>query len=233
MSTTYLPRQAEALHRCLSYRVKIDGGEVERAAVDGYSIALSRQVGTPDAEVAAAVGTRLDWRVYDRELPERLAHQLHVPVAVLEQIDERQRSWLLECIAAFASAPEVSQGRYVRGLISLVRSLGEQGRCVIVGRAAAYILPPVSTLRVRLVGDREDRIARLARQLHVNWEEAAHKLEELGRQRARFIGEHFHAEPDDTRHYELVLNTSHWSPADCAEFIVQALHRKAAGCLVP
>jgi cytidylate kinase len=143
--------------------------------------------------------------------------------------DERQQSWLLDCIEAFASAPELSQGRYVRALIGVVRALGEQGRGVIVGRAAAYILPPASTLRVRLVGERDDRITQFSGRLHIKREQAAHQLEELGRERAHFIREHFHAEPDDHRHYDLVLNTSHWSPADCADFIQQALHHKAAG----
>ena len=231
MNATYLSRQAEALHRCFGYRVRIDDSEVERTAVDGYTISLSREVGTPDTEVAAAVGARLGWRVYDHELTEQLAQELHLPVSAVEQIDERRQSWLLECIQSIASAPELSQGLYVRGLIRMVRALGEQGRSVIVGRAAAYILPPASTLRVRLVGEREDRITHLSRCLHLNREQAAHELEELGRERARFIREHFHAEPDDPRHYDLVLNTSLWSPADCADFIQQALHHKAAGRL--
>ncbi len=169
--------------------------------------------------------------MYDQELPACVARELHLPVSLVEEIDERGQNWLVECIEAFLSRPELSEGRYFRCLLAVIRTLGEQGRCILVGHGAAYILPPRCTLRVRLIGDREDRITAFSRRFHLDRRTAARKVEQLNRERGRFIREHFHADPTKARHYDLVLNTSQWSPADCADFIVQALHHKATGCL--
>jgi hypothetical protein len=46
---------------------------------------------------------------------------------------------------------------YVHHLSQAILSLGAHGRCVIIGRGAAQILPAQTTLRVRLIGPRERR----------------------------------------------------------------------------
>jgi cytidylate kinase len=232
-NTSFLHRQTQALQKLMDYGVYRDTREndPERTATDRFSIALSREAGTPAVEVAWEVASKLNWTVYDRELPLALARELKSPLEIVEEIDERRQSWLLECIGGFVSAPELSESRYFHHMTALIRSLGEQGRCVIVGRGAAYVLPPQSTLRVRLVGDREDRIAAFGRRRHLDHPTAAREVEEVNREHSRFIREHFHIDPAKARHYDLVLNTSQWSAADCADFILKALHHKATGHL--
>ncbi len=232
VATRFLFRRAEALEHFLAgYRTECDASYParEQTALDHCTIALAREAGTPALEVARAVGERLAWPVYDRELPARIAQELHVPLSAVEEIDERQPSWLLECIESFSSRCELSEGRYFRHLVSLIRSLGQEGRCIIVGHGAAFLLPGHSTLRVRLVGDREGRIATLSRRLHVDREAAAHRLHEIERERSRFLRTHFHLDPTRPDNYDLVLNCSQWSPPDCAEFILRALNQKANG----
>src|SRR5689334_21977800 len=180
-NTSFLHRQTQALQRVMGYGAHPDPreNEPERTALDRFTVALSREAGTPAVEVAWEVASRLDWTVYDRELPLALARELKLPLEIVEKIDERRQSWLLECIGGFVSAPELSEGRYFRHMTALVRSMGERGRCVIVGRGAAYVLPPQSTLRVRLVGDREDRIATFGRRRHLDHVTAAREVEEV------------------------------------------------------
>jgi hypothetical protein len=226
----YLPQQAHALEQTFSYRTEREAREREatRSALDGFTIALSREASTPAVEIAQTLGARLGWPVWNHELPERIARELHVPVAVIDEIDEKRQSWLVECIEAFVSTPELSESRYVRHLIGVIRSLGERGGCIIVGRGAAHVLPPASTLRVRLVGATEDRIGAFARRFHLDYQTATRKLEEINHERNRFIREHFQSDPAKARNYDLVLNTSQWSPVDCADLIEQALHHKSA-----
>lgn len=234
IATNFLHRQTEALeHLLVGYRTESDTKYValEQTELDPFTIALSREAGTPALEVAREVGERLDWPVYDREVAARIAQVLHLPVAAVEAIDERRQSWLLECIESFGSGRELSESSYFRHLISVIRSLGEKGRCLIVGHGAEFILPPHSTLRVCLVGDREDRIAAISRSHRVDHWTASRQLDEIHRERIRFLSTHFNVDPTQPRNYDLVLNCSHWSPSYCADFILRALHHKASGCL--
>ena len=99
---------------------------------------------------------------------------------------------------------------------------------MIVGRGAPHILPFTSTLRVRLVGLLADRIDAVRQKLGVSWEEAARRVEDMDRHRRQFIKEHFQQDIADPRHYDLILNSSRWSVAECADFILDALHRLQA-----
>jgi cytidylate kinase len=228
--TGIIHRHAEALeHLLMGYRTEPESRreETEPTALDNFTIAVSREIGTPAQEVAKEIGERLGWPVYDREVPRRIAEELHVPVAVVEEIDERRMSWLLECFEAFGSGRVLSESRYFHHLMSVVRSLGEQGRCLILGHGAAFLLPPQSTLRVRLVGDREDRIAAFSRACRLDHRTAVGKLDQLHRERSRFLREHFHVDPTQPRNYDLVLNTSRWTPSHCCDFILHALQQKA------
>lgn len=229
--TNFLHRQAEALEHLLGYRTEGEAREVEPAGkrLDPFTIALAREVGTPALEVAREVGERLGWPVYDREVSERIAAELHVPASAVAELDERRQSWLLECIEAFGARCELSESRYFRHLVSVIRALAAEGRCLIVGRGAAFLLPSHSTLRVLLVGDRAARLDAFARGIRLDRWSATRRFEELNRDRCRFLRDHFHVDPALPEHYDLILNTSHWSTSECADVILRALHHKAVG----
>ena len=193
----------------------------------GITIALAREAGAPGTPVAAEIGRRLNWPVYDHQLLERIAAELGLRTQLVESVAERRRSWLLETVEGFVSAEGVSEMSYVRHLTQTILSLAEHGECVIVGRGAAQILPPKTTLRVRLIGDLEDRIDAIAAQLNLNRDKAAKWIADTEYGRQTFIKEHFLKSPDDPRFYDLILNTSTWSVADCADLILQGVKNLA------
>jgi cytidylate kinase len=190
-----------------------------------FTIALAREAGTPGTTVARTVGERLGWSVYDQELVERIAQDLKVRPALLESVDERHHSWLLEIVEAFGSRPGVSESGYVYRMVQTVAALASHGKCVLVGRGAAMVLPRETTLRVRLVGDRADRIEATRLRLGLAQAEAERWVDETEQARFRFVQAHLRKDVRDPVHYDLILNTSRWSVAECADFIVDALRR--------
>jgi cytidylate kinase len=189
------------------------------------TITLAREAGCPGTSLARELGARLGWPVYDHELLEHIAREMGLRVKLVESVDEKRQSWLEEAAESLSSAPGVSENAYVRYLMETVLSLGAHGRCVIVGRGAGHILPPETTLRVRLVGDRDDRVQALARRLGLSRDEAARRVEETDRERVRFVKDHFQKDPTDPHQYDLVLNTSRWSVPECADIVLAVLDR--------
>jgi cytidylate kinase len=217
-------RLAEALARAEAYD-HTHPGRREPEAKTFFTIALEREAGTPGTSVARAVGERLGWSVYDQELVKRIAQDLHVRPALLETVDEHNQSWLLEIVEAFGSRPGVTETGYVYHLVQTLAALASHGECVLVGRGAAVILPRPTTLRIRLVGDRADRIEMVSRRLSLTPAEAARWVDETEQARLRFVQEHFRRDLRDPGNYDLVLNSSRWSVAECADFIVDSLRR--------
>jgi cytidylate kinase len=195
-------------------------------------VAIARETATGATAVAEEVGRRLGWTVYDRDLVERIAREMGLRASLLESVDERHQNWLTESVRSFLTAlgevPSVSESAYVRHLVETVLALGAHGECVIVGRGSSRVLPPESTLRVRLVAPFEYRVALAARKRGLDTRAAAERVQELDRERERFLREHFRADPEDPRGYDLVLNTSRFPVCECADLILDGLRRMQA-----
>jgi cytidylate kinase len=195
----------------------------DKAAPHGLTIALSREAGTPGTTIARELGARLHWPVYDHELVEQIARQMGVPEYLLDDVDEHRKSWLLQCLEAFGSV-RVSECAYSKRLRETIVSLAARGQCVIVGRGAPCLLPPQTTLRVRLTGSLEDRIARTCQQRNLSRDAAAQWIAATDRERLDFVRTHFFADAADERNYDLVVNTSQWPVPRCVDLIVEALN---------
>jgi cytidylate kinase len=223
-----LDRYAHALEHAERHwklrREDLEGG----AQAQLITVALMREAGAGGTSIAQEVGKRLGWPVYDRELLELIAREMGLRVGLLESVDERNPGWLREAFQAFADVPQVRENAFVRHLVEIVLSLGSHGRCIIVGRASAQILPPDTTLRIRLIAQLKDRIAATARRLALSDKEAARWVEETERERRRFVREHFLKDVTDPLGYDLLVNTSRFTVAQSAELIVQAVRCREA-----
>jgi cytidylate kinase len=156
-----------------------------------FTIVLSREAGTNGSRVAHAMGERLGWMVYDRELVQHIAADMGVHTRLIDSVDEKHCGWLLECLEAFAAVRHASEGAFVRHLIETLLSVGAHGQCVIVGRGAAQVLPPAATLPVRLVGPMEDRVQAVCRKLGIPHEDAKRWVEKTDAECHRFVKDHF------------------------------------------
>ncbi len=215
-----LERQAETL--ALAERLW-EANRIKTAPEKTYTIALAREAGVSGTTVADEVAKRLGWPVYDKELLQRIAEEMGLRTQLLESVDEKRKSWLQECLEGFVAAGGVSEMSYVQHLTQTILSLGANGKCVIVGRGAAHILPRETTLRVRLVGDLPDRIVTVSRRINITKEKAATWIANTDRERQTFVKDHYLKDPTDPHNYDLILNTSCWSVADCSDLILQGL----------
>jgi hypothetical protein len=194
-------------------------------------VAIARDVGTQGSEVGQEVGKLLDWHVYDRELLEHIANEMGLRTALLESVDEKDRSFFLESVEAFLSpvkgawGPLVSESAFVHRLVETVLGLGLRGECVIVGRGAVFILPAATTLRVRLVGPAAERATALGDKLGLSAAEAARRVRTVDRERRDFVRDHFLKDPTDPSNYDLVLNATRFSVRETAELIFESLRR--------
>jgi cytidylate kinase len=195
-----------------------------------FTVALGREAGAGASVIALELGRRLGWAVYDRNLVEKIAQEWGLRTSLVESVAERRMSWFKESVQGFVSAlaevPPVTESAYVQHLVETVLALGSHGECVIVGRGCAHILPPETTLRVRLVAPFAFRVARAAQKRGLDPKAAAHLVHQLDRERTHFVRDHFFKDPEDPRNFDLVLNTSRMPFADCTDLILDALRRK-------
>jgi cytidylate kinase len=190
-----------------------------------FSITISREPGASGTAVAREVGQRLGWPTYDEELLNFIAREMGTSVDLVKLIDEKPVSFLEHAVITMVSDYNLNQDSYMVHLVAAVRALGAKGRCLIVGRGATFMLPPLTTLRVRLVADLHDRIAAITRLKSLSDKEAAQWIDRKASERRSFVKKHFSKDVTDAHHYDLVLNASRWSVPETAELIIDALQR--------
>src|SRR5579872_1895390 len=97
----YLQRHWEKQRKALGAEMGL-----ATAPTPAFTVALSREAGTQGTAVARELGSRLGWPVYDHELLERIAQEMGVRTALLESVDEKRMSWLLEAFGQFMAVPQ-------------------------------------------------------------------------------------------------------------------------------
>lgn len=216
------PKPSGAYQRTLEYLQRKQETQPQEAIERKFTIAISRQYGARGSQIARKIGEQLTWQVYDRNLVDEITSDAELQATLAETVDERHKSWIVECFEAFAASPSLSDAAYVHRLVKVLLSLAADGECVIVGRGAGFRLPMETTLRVGLVAPLKDRTQRIASEQQTSKQEAASQIKKIDHERRMFVKNHFHKDPNELEHYDLVLNTSRFSDEQCASCVVDA-----------
>lgn len=226
MVSTFSERMVGALAKLSGYA----GTEATRRnRRPPVSIALSRQAGSRGADVARQAGAKLGWPVYDQELLQSIAREKGLQARLLEQMDERHMSWMEEMAMFICAGEGGRESQYLHSLQSLFAKLSEVGHCIIVGRGAPHVLPVETTLRVRILAPRADRIAQVERSRRLPRAEAEKWVNRTDHERKRFIEYYFRKDPEDPQNYDLMLNSGRVGVASCAEVIVRSVRAMELG----
>jgi hypothetical protein len=188
----------------------------------GPYITISRQAATGGVEIARIVTMRWNWSLLDKEVVEAIAKRLRVSPRMLELMDETGGNWFSDSLLTLLEPRLTMQDSYVSMLRSILLLAAYQGRVVIVGRGGNFLLPREFGLSVRLVAPRESRLARLCQQEGLEPRAAARRLDELDRSRTSFVKRHFHHDPDDPSHYDLIVDSSTFDYEASADLVCRA-----------
>jgi cytidylate kinase len=186
-----------------------------------HFITISRQAGSGGGEVAALLGERLSWPVFDRNILQVMAEDDTVRKNLYESMDENDRNWVHE-FAQSLFANELPRNDYFNRLTQTMLAVVRQGPAVILGRGGGLILPSDCGLRVRIVAPLEYRVTRLTSKSEVSTKRASAILRETDEKRDQFIRSHFNVDPQDPYQYDLIINMERTSSDSAADTIAAA-----------
>jgi Cytidylate kinase-like family len=176
------------------------------AQAEGPWIALSRELGAGGGELAIQVGAALGWHVYDREILQAVAADMRREERTLERFDEKAVPEIGAYIGPLLDPFDPGQEGYLVDMTRVVRRLGREGRAVLLGRGANFILDPASGLRVRAVAPAADRAEALAHDLGLTPGEARRRIAASDAAQRKFVRQAFQREIEDPAGYDLVVH---------------------------
>ena len=197
-----------------------------RACRPALTIAISREAGARGTSIGRRVGKKLGWQVYNQEILEYIAQEGIFRQEVAENLSPEATRWTDARLQALLAEQNLSQDPSMANLAHIVLALGVGGKVVIIGRGAGCILPPASTLHVRIVAPLADRVAYTSQWLRMTLDEAAEHVRLRDQRRSDFLATHFHRPPNEIYQYDLLLNSSLLGEDLCVELIAQAAPRE-------
>lgn len=203
-----------------------DNGKVRRGEYSFPCITVSKEIGSQGVELAHRLASRLHWQVFDKELVEYISNNAHVRRNVVESFDEKTQSEIETWVRTLLDRHALASDKYFKHLISVIMTIGEHGRAIILGRGGNFILSPYKSLRLKTVAPLEKRIDYTVNQLSVSKKEAEKIVSQADKERLAFVRRFFHHDAKDPLGYDLVLNMGSLDLNAAEEIVIQALKAK-------
>lgn len=196
-------------------------------------VTIGRQFGSGGHEVGRRLAAELGLKLYDKELLKMVAEESNICEQVLKDYDEKPTSSLLYSIVmdvypsmnyvGSTLSQQVSQAQY-----DVIRKIGEKGSCVIVGRAADYILrdnPHMTSVFIH--SSMRFRMDRVMEFEHIDEAKAKEMILKADKKRASFYNFQTEKKWGAVSSYNLSLDTSQIGIDGCVRIIEAFLEQKS------
>ena len=191
-------------------------------------ITISREFGSGGRTIGKLVADRLGYQFYDRELVNKVAERSGFSPEFIEESGEyaSARSSLLFAMATAGQYSADGLSMHDRLYIEQTRFIEElagQGRCVIVGRCADYILREhKDCLHVFIHADMKSRAKRIVERYGEKDKSPEKRLAEKDQKRRVYYKNYTGRNWGQAQNYDLCLNSGVLGEEVCVELIVAA-----------
>ena len=198
-----------------------------RARPKGLTVTISRESGARGGTIARKVGEILGWQVFDQELLDYLVQNDGGRAQLLAVVPDAALEWAESHLSNLRNGGHlVGDDPQTVEMFRLILTVAARGDAVIVGRGAGFVLPPESTVHVRVVSPFEARVSYMAQWLRLSREEAAAEVRARDEHRARFLKAALRRDPNDPTAYDAVVNATRLGIEATAQFIGWAVRTK-------
>jgi len=182
------------------------GGRAQRTPVPERSVVtISRQYGAGGHTMATLLAERLGppWEVWDRHIVDAIATSMKVRREMVEALDEHSRNRIDQVLDSFRKRGPIGEEEYRRALIEVLLAIAHQGKKIIVGRGANFVVE--QALKVRLIASTDYRSHAMQFLENLSAPEAVEKLRRVDGERSGYIRQVFDADVDNPFAYDIVV----------------------------
>ena len=195
-------------------------------------ITIGREFGSGGHEVGRRLAAELGLKLYDKELLKMMAQESNICEKVLEDYDEKNSGSLLYSIMmdvypTMNYVGNTLQRQIYQAQYDTIMKLGQKGGCVIVGRAADYILRDNPRLTSVFIHAKDDfRVQRIMEYEHISKDKALDMIARADKKRASFYNFQTEKKWGQAASYNLTVDTSALGIDGCVTLIRRYLELK-------
>ena len=211
-------------------------GSPDPAIAPRRVVTISRQAGSGAHAVSQELIARLQartnggwlsWKVFDRNLVEKVLEEHDLPQRMAAFMPEDRISAMADTMDELFGLRPSSQ-TLVRKTADTILHLAELGNVVIIGRGGNIITRKLpGALHVRLIGSLERRIDHVMEYAKLDRKEASEYVRREDQGRKRYVEKYFASDIDDPLLYDLLINTDRVPYAEAGRLIAEAVYGRS------
>lgn len=203
-------------------------------------ITIGRQYGSGGRELGEKLAEKLGYKFYDQELVEMAAEKSNMHASILQQADEKPTNSLLYSIVTGMESRFLSpyyelpiNDKLFIEQSNIIKSLGQEGNCVIVGRCADYVIESakMQSIDLFIYASTEHKIERISAKHDLTPDKAKDKIKKVEKGRKAYYNYYSNKEWGNVSNYDLCINTSHISLDDAVDVAYTFIKKQEAASL--
>lgn len=196
-----------------------------------HVIAIERLYASGGNETGKRLAEALGYKLYDRNLLTESAKSLQIPAIHIESLEETSSGsfiFNLSKSSPFGGAPNEKDLPMADKLFeaekNIIEKAAEEGGCVIVGRAASYILKDRDDcLKVFIHADTETRVKRAIEKEGLKQSEVEGVMKKYDKRRKDFYNSVTKWEWGNPKYFDLCLNSGNLGIEMCVKLLKEAV----------
>jgi cytidylate kinase len=201
----------------------------------GPVITISREVGCSGLELAHALKERLvhtryqsKWKVLSKEIFQISALELDLePEKVAQIFKHVDRNAFDDILYSFREKSSISEKKVRNTVIDVIRTLAEDGHCIIVGRAGNVITSDIkNSLHIRLVAPSEFRIKSIMVKNKLSHEEAIRFISQEEKDRLAYRNALKEKQTEHAEIFDITFNRAEFNTDSIVEFIMYVMEKR-------
>lgn len=189
-------------------------------------ITIARDPGSGGRPIAKLTAKKLRFKFFDESLVEAIAKSARKRKQVIARVDEKTRNAIQDTIHSLFNPEYISDTTYIKHLTNTVLSIAHQGKAVIVGRGANFIVPKDDALNVLVTAPLRTCIHRAKLYEKISHAKAQKTVLNITKQRKKFVSQYFNKNYTNAIYYDLVLNTHYFDVEASSNIIISAFRKK-------
>jgi cytidylate kinase len=198
-------------------------------------LTISHQYGSGGSRIARALGHRLHWTVWEKEIVRKIASQYKVSEEFIDSKDERVDSFIERMVGLFGmggfeSAYEIppplwlTDAQLVRMTKGIIEDVAKEGHAIIVGRGGNRILADhPGVLHVFIFAPLSIRVERVMQTEGLTRTAAESRIAGMDKLRTDYARTFYHADWMDPSHYHLLVDSGIWGEEGTTDLLAWAL----------
>lgn len=187
-----------------------------------FVITISREFGSLGRPIAMKLAEILNIEFYDRDIVEKTAQNLGLPVSVIKENEESARNKFFNMSYPLGNEATDQQDQIFHEQTRIIRELADQGSCIIVGRCADYVFAnEKNCLRVHIYAPYEARYRNCVDILRMDQESAKKTIKRVDKARKAYHMHYAGYVPGDPQNLDLLINSDVFGINGTAEALAQ------------